>query len=28
LRTNSPLPEDDFEHWENNQTQNYRLVLE
>jgi hypothetical protein len=28
LRTNSPLPEDDFEHWENNQTQNYRVVLE
>jgi hypothetical protein len=28
LRTNSPLPEDDFERWENNQTQNYRVVLE
>jgi hypothetical protein len=28
LRTNSPLPEDDFETWDNNQTQNYRLVLE
>jgi len=28
LRTNSPLPEDDFERWDNNQTQNYRLVLE
>lgn len=28
LRTNSPLPEDDFERWDNNQTQNYRLTLE
>ncbi len=28
LRTNSPLPEDDIESWDNNQTQNYRLVLE
>ena len=28
LRTNSPLPEDDFEQWDNNQTQNYRLTLE
>jgi len=28
MRTNSPLPEDDFETWDNNQTQNYRLVLE
>ena len=28
LRTNSPLPEDEFERWENNQTQNYRVVLE
>jgi len=24
----SPLPEDDFERWDNNQTQNYRVVLE
>lgn len=28
LRTNSPLPEDDFERWDNNHTQNYRLTLE
>jgi len=28
LRTNSPLPEDDFVRWDNNQTQNYRLSLE
>jgi hypothetical protein len=28
LRTNSPLPEDDFERWDNNQTQNYSVVLE
>jgi hypothetical protein len=28
LRTNSPIPEDDFETWDNNNTQNYRLVLE
>jgi hypothetical protein len=28
LRTNSPIPEDDFERWDNNQTQNYRLTLE
>ncbi|MBI3795605.1 MAG: hypothetical protein HY268_01360 [Deltaproteobacteria bacterium] len=28
LRTNSPLPEDDFERWDNNETQNYRVVLE
>ncbi|MEA2624992.1 MAG: hypothetical protein QOD06_1037 [Candidatus Binatota bacterium] len=27
LRTGSPLPEDDFEIWDNNQTQNYRLTL-
>jgi len=27
LRTNSPLPEDDFETWDNSQGQNYRLVL-
>ncbi|MBI3300748.1 MAG: hypothetical protein HYZ72_01520 [Deltaproteobacteria bacterium] len=27
LRTNSPLPEDDVETWDNNQSQNYRLVL-
>ena len=27
LRTNSPIPEDDFETWDNNETQNYRLVL-
>ncbi len=27
LRTNSPLPEDDFARWDNNQGQNYRLVL-
>jgi len=28
LRTGSPRPEDDFEAWDNNQGQNYRLVLE
>jgi len=28
LRTNSPLPEDDFEAWDNNETRNYRIVLE
>lgn len=28
LRTNSPVPEDDFERWDNNQTQNYRVALE
>lgn len=28
LRTNSPLPEDDFETWDNNETRNYRIVLE
>ncbi len=28
LRTNSPLPEDDFARWDNNQQKNYRLVLE
>jgi hypothetical protein len=27
LRTNSPLPEDDFHAWDNNQSENYRLVL-
>lgn len=27
LRTNSPIPEDDFERWENNQGQNYQLML-
>jgi hypothetical protein len=27
LRTDSPLSEDDFEIWDNNQGQNYRLVL-
>lgn len=27
LRTNSPLPEDDFTAWDNNQLQNYRLEL-
>jgi hypothetical protein len=27
LRTNSPLPEDDFERWDNSQGQNYRIVL-
>jgi hypothetical protein len=27
LRTNSPIPEDDVESWDNNQTQNYRLTL-
>jgi hypothetical protein len=28
LRTNSPIPEDDFETWDNNETRNYRIVLE
>ncbi len=28
LRTGSPRPQDDFETWDNNQSQNYRLVLE
>lgn len=28
LRTNSPLPEDDFQSWDNNQSQNYSLVLD
>ena len=27
LRTNSPVPEDDFARWDNNQLQNYRMVL-
>jgi hypothetical protein len=27
LRTNSPIPEDDFERWDNGQGQNYRVVL-
>ena len=27
LRTGSPLPEDDFETWDNDQWQNYRLLL-
>ena len=27
LRTNSPIPDDDFVTWDNNQTQNYRTVL-
>ena len=27
LRTNSPLPEDDFETWDNNHGQNYRIQL-
>lgn len=27
LRTGSPRPEDDFETWNNNQSQNYRLLL-
>jgi hypothetical protein len=27
LRTNSPIPEDDFERWDNDQGQNYRLAL-
>jgi hypothetical protein len=27
LRTNSPIPEDDFETWDNNNAQNYRLSL-
>ncbi|MGH7963289.1 MAG: hypothetical protein ACRERD_15950 [Candidatus Binatia bacterium] len=28
LRTNSPLPEDDFQAWDNSQSENYRLVLD
>jgi len=27
LRTNSPIPDDDFEAWENNNTQNYHVTL-
>lgn len=27
LRTNSPIPDDDFETWDNNNAQNYRLSL-
>jgi len=27
LRTNSPIPEDDFVAWDNNQSQNHRLTL-
>jgi hypothetical protein len=27
LRTNSPIPDDDFTAWDNNETQNYRVVL-
>ncbi|HXG19512.1 MAG TPA: hypothetical protein VNN62_10630 [Methylomirabilota bacterium] len=27
LRTNSPIPDDDFERWDNNNLQNYHLVL-
>jgi len=27
LRTSSPMPDDDFESWDNNQTQNYRVTL-
>jgi len=27
LRTNSPMPESDFARWDNNQSQNYRVVL-
>ncbi|NOT53122.1 MAG: hypothetical protein HOP18_00815 [Deltaproteobacteria bacterium] len=27
LRTDSPIPDDDFVTWDNNQTQNYRVVL-
>jgi hypothetical protein len=27
LRTNSPIPDDDFETWDNNNVQNYRLSL-
>lgn len=27
LRSDSPLPDDDFERWDNNQGQNYRLTL-
>jgi hypothetical protein len=28
LRTGSPVAEDDFERWDNNSTQNYRITLE
>jgi len=27
LRSNSPLPEDDFQRWDNNDSQNYRVTL-
>jgi len=27
LRTNSPIPDDDFETWDNNNTKNYRVTL-
>jgi hypothetical protein len=27
LRTGSPVPEDDFEQWDNNNSQNYRITL-
>jgi hypothetical protein len=27
LRTNSPIPEDDFTSWDNNETKNYRVTL-
>jgi hypothetical protein len=27
LRTNSPIPDDDFVRWDNNQGQNYRITL-
>jgi hypothetical protein len=27
LRSDSPIPDDDFERWDNNQGQNYRLTL-
>jgi hypothetical protein len=27
LRTNSPIPEDDFERWDNNNLQNYRVAM-
>jgi len=27
LRTNSPIPDDDFTAWDNNETKNYRVVL-
>ena len=28
LRTNSPIPDDDFTTWDNNDSQNYRVVLQ